>query len=128
MKRILVFVGSRSRRHDELVLLLFVGLSRKLIEGISGNKCLVGRETLEAAVRQGEQLRNAENLADETEYKLDRATRLLKGMTWAGWFANKFTSDIEAPQYKTKSDVAPSGPPRVYEDVPTSCMLSLIHI
>ena len=95
----------------------YLAAQRAAVESI-----MVGRETLEAAVRQGEQLRNAENLADETEYKLDRATRLLKGMTWAGWFANKFTSDIEAPQYKTKSDVAPSGPPRVYEDVPTSCM------
>ena len=84
---------------------------------------MVGRETLEAAIHQGEQLQNAENLADETEYKLDRATRLLKGMTWAGWFANKFTDDVEPPEYKTKPDIAErQGPPRVYEDVPKSCL------
>ena len=71
----------------------YIAARRSAVEAV-----MVGRETLESAVRQGEQLRNAENLADETEYKLDRATRLLKGMTWSGWLANKFTKDVEPPK------------------------------
>jgi hypothetical protein len=84
---------------------------------------MIGRETLETVVRQGEQLQNAENLADETEYTLDRATRLLKGMTWSGWLGNKFSRDVEPPEYKTEQpDLA--GPPKVYsyENAPHSCM------
>jgi hypothetical protein len=89
----------------------------------------VGRETLEAAVRQGEQLKNAESMADETEYKLDKANRLLRGMTWSGWLANKFSRDVEPPEYKQSSNKNSSkydatsvlGPPRVYEHVPDAC-------
>lgn len=81
---------------------------------------LVGRETLEAALRQGEQLQNAENLADETEYKLDRAARVLRGMTWAGWWANKFTRDVEPPEYATGTTNS-TLPPKVYDDVPPIC-------
>jgi hypothetical protein len=94
---------------------------RAAIEAIT-----IGRETLETSVRQGEQLRNAENLADETEYKLDKANRLLKGMTWAGWLSNKFNRDVQPPTYN--ADVTTStesrsilGPPKVYENIPTSC-------
>lgn len=83
---------------------------------------MIGRETLETAIRQGEQLQNAENLAIETEYKLDRATRLLKGMSWSGWIKNKFTSDIEPPEYRGQSDSEIlGGPPRMYEEVPEFC-------
>lgn len=85
---------------------------------------MIGRETLETAVRQGEQLQNAENLADETDYKLDKANRLLKGMTWAGWFSNKFSKDVEPPTYKEgNGDPARSilGPPKIYEHVPEPC-------
>jgi hypothetical protein len=82
---------------------------------------IIGRETLESAIHQGEQLQNAENLADETEYKLDRAARLLKGMSWTGWLANKFSSDIEPPEYRNAESPAVLGPPRVYEEVPPHC-------
>jgi hypothetical protein len=82
---------------------------------------MVGRETLETAVRQGEQLRNAEHFADETEYKLDRAARLLKGMTWSGWLSSKFNKDVQPPEYKTGEDEPNPGPPKVYESVPDSC-------
>jgi hypothetical protein len=80
---------------------------------------LIGRETLETVVRQGEQLQNAENIANETEYSLDRATRLLKGMTWSGWLGNKFSRDVEPPEYKQTEQ------PKVvysYENAPHSCM------
>ena len=60
---------------------------RAAIESIT-----VGRNTLETVTRQGEQLENARNLADETEYKLDKANRVLRGMTWSGWLANRETS------------------------------------
>lgn len=86
----------------------------------------IGRETLETALRQGEQLQNAENLAGETEYKLDRATRLLRGMTWAGWWANKFSSDVEPPEFKMRDSSAVEGsdslPPKVYDNVPEMCI------
>jgi hypothetical protein len=57
----------------------------------------VGRATADAVHRQGEQLRRADALADDTQYKLDRATRILKGMTWSGWVTNLFTADVKAP-------------------------------
>lgn len=95
----------------------YLSAQRAAVESV-----MIGRETLEAAIRQGEQLRNAENLSDETEYKLDRATRLLKGMSWSGWIANKFSKDIVPPEYKQDVDsVAIGGPPRVYEEAPEFC-------
>jgi len=57
----------------------------------------VGRATAEAVQHQGEQLRRADRIADDTQYKLDRATRLLKGMTWSGRVANWFTPEVKAP-------------------------------
>ncbi|KAL3927246.1 MAG: hypothetical protein SGARI_005375 [Bacillariaceae sp.] len=63
-------------------------------------------------------------MADETEYKLDKANRLLKGMTWAGWLSNKFAKEVEPPAYKeTNSEGARSilGPPKVYDNVPENC-------
>jgi hypothetical protein len=81
----------------------------------------VGRTTLETAVQQGEQLQNAENAADDTEYKLDRAARLLREMTWPGWLANKFSRDSEPPEYKnnnSNNSQNRNGPPTVYENVP----------
>lgn len=82
---------------------------------------MIGRETLETAVRQGEQLQNAETLADETEYKLDRAARVLRGMTWTGWWANKFSRDIEPPDIKSMHSSGTMPPPKVYDDVPRPC-------
>lgn len=85
----------------------------------------VGRGALEAAVRQGEQLRNAESVAEETEYKLDRANRILRGMTWSGWLANKFSRDVEPPDFTTGNanddTTSTLGPPKVYERVPELC-------
>jgi hypothetical protein len=77
---------------------------------------LVGRETLETAVGQEEQLQRAESIADETQYKLDKAGRMLRGMTWSGWVANMFTKDVGPPP-----DVKTKEPPLVYENVPDSC-------
>lgn len=58
----------------------------------------VGRATVEQAQLQHEQLNRAESLADETQYKLDKAGRVLRGMeSWGGWIANKFTKDVVEP-------------------------------
>lgn len=87
---------------------------------------MVGRETLEAAVHQGEQLERAEKMADETEYIVDKANRVLRGMTWSGWLANKFSNEVESPEYKTAQKERRSilGPPKSYEDTPPSCALA----
>lgn len=86
---------------------------------------LVGRETLETAVQQGEQLQNAELMADETQHKLEKAGRLLRGMTWSGWISNMVTKDIGPPPETRATDKGASspegGPPRVYQNVPESC-------
>jgi hypothetical protein len=87
----------------------------------------IGRETLDVTIRQGEQLRNAERIADETEYKLEKANRVLRGMTsWSGWIANKLSRDVEPPEYKqqpppTGNSSTVLGPPKVYEHVPNTC-------
>lgn len=87
---------------------------------------LTGRETLEAATRQGEQLENAERMADETGYKLDRAGRVLRGMTWSGWVANMFAKELKTPtteeeeeeeEEQRKNALIPS----VYENAPPKC-------
>ena len=55
----------------------------------------IGRATMEATARQGEQLSHAEKTANETQYALDKSNRLLKGMTWSGWVSNMFNKDVE---------------------------------
>lgn len=64
---------------------------------------LIGRATSEVVQQQGEQLNRAESLVDDTQYKLDRATRLLKGMTWSGWVGNMFSS-LPQPAAKSPSN------------------------
>lgn len=65
---------------------------------------MIGRETLETVALQGEQLQNAENIADETEYTLDKANRLIRGMTWSGWLANKLSRDADPPTINEMSN------------------------
>jgi len=82
----------------------------------------VGRATLEQASRQGEQLDRTESMADETQYTLDKAGRLLRGMTWSGWVANMFTHDVAmAPATGTARRRQRREPPLVYDDRPESC-------
>jgi len=90
---------------------------------------MVGRETLATTVQQGEQLQHAETLADETEYTVDKANRLLRGMTWSGWLANKLSKDVDSPEYRnnnnnnddTNKRMSILGPPKAYAMVPESC-------
>lgn len=70
----------------------YIEAQRAAVEAVE-----VGRETLEEVQRQGEQLRNADRLADQTGYILDKSTRLLKGMTWSGWVQNLFTPAPKDP-------------------------------
>ena len=85
----------------------------------------VGRETLEEATRQGEQLEHAEKMADETSYKLDKAGRILRGMTWSGWVANAFSGDLKPPGTaegdKNGSNNSNSMVVAVYENAPSRC-------
>jgi len=55
-----------------------------------------GQETLLKLAVQGEQIANAEETADSNKFLVDKSNRILKGMTWSGWFSNMFTPDIKA--------------------------------
>ena len=82
---------------------------------------LIGRETAAVVQQQGEQLHRAETIADSTQYQLDRATRLLKGMTWSGWVNNMFTalpSSLPSPTNTTSTSTAA-------KNLPNSTMPSL---
>lgn len=88
----------------------YLSAQRAAIEAIH-----VGRATLEEASKQGEQLNRAESAADETQYSLDKATRLLRGMTWSGWIANKFTCDVKKNTAEDKQQMQRRPPPLVYD-------------
>eukprot|EP00532_Pseudo-nitzschia_australis_P011747 CAMPEP_0168212706 /NCGR_PEP_ID=MMETSP0140_2-20121125/4409_1 /TAXON_ID=44445 /ORGANISM="Pseudo-nitzschia australis, Strain 10249 10 AB" /LENGTH=502 /DNA_ID=CAMNT_0008139517 /DNA_START=107 /DNA_END=1615 /DNA_ORIENTATION=+ len=100
----------------------------RLAQQASAEAVIVGRETLQTAVQQGEQLQNAEQMVDDTEYTLDKANRLLRGMTWSGWLANKFSKEVDSPEYEGNGNSNNDserksilGPPTAYEMVPESC-------
>mmetsp|Transcript_1663 Transcript_1663/g.2499 ORF Transcript_1663/g.2499 Transcript_1663/m.2499 type:complete len:528 (+) Transcript_1663:235-1818(+) len=57
----------------------------------------IGRNVAESIARQGETLAHADIIADRNQYLLEKSARTLKGMTWSGWVANMFTSDVKAP-------------------------------
>lgn len=78
----------------------------------------VGRETLAESARQGEQLQNADRLADQTRFALDRSGRVLRGMTWSGWFANLVSQDIKEEDYLHVEKNKPTEALCSYEDVP----------
>ena len=88
---------------------------------------MVGRETLATVVHQGEQLENAEAIADDTVYTVDYANRLVRGMTWSGWLANKFSKPVNALEYRNlnietnKERTSILKPLKTYEFVPESC-------
>ena len=86
----------------------------------------VGRETLQHSVQQGEQLNRALSMADETEYKLDKAGRILRGMTWSGWVANMFTKPVGPTTQDTEptsssSSRTAAAVPAVYDQVTPEC-------
>lgn len=91
---------------------------------------MIGRETAATAAQQGEQLRRAEQLADKSQYDLDKAGRILRGMTWTGWMANMVS---KAPELRSETPLPPRGTlpkdattekqqsPAVYDNLPESC-------
>lgn len=109
-----VLTSSTSRQEED-----YAAAKRAAAEAVD-----VARETLETTERQKEQLENARNMADETEYKLDKATRLLRGMTWTGWIANKFSNDVEPPAMRSRRgerNLQHVHVPKAYDDTPKEC-------
>jgi hypothetical protein len=76
----------------------------------------IGRETLAESARQREQLQNAESMADQTRFALDKSGRILRGMTWSGWFANLVSKDIREEDYLHQNQ--PTESLCKYDDVP----------
>ncbi|GKZ01428.1 hypothetical protein MPSEU_001093600 [Mayamaea pseudoterrestris] len=67
----------------------------------------IGRNTLEQAQQQSEQLVRASTIADDTKYDLDHAARLLKNMTWTGWLSNKLSKEpMIAKNVTVKNDAS----------------------
>jgi len=126
--------GQNSRRDGEVASSYDRGEEYRRAQQAAVEAVAVGRETLATAVHQGEQLQNAERMLDDTEYTVDKANRVLRGMTWSGWLANKFSSDVDSPEYRNNNhndddddnDAARRrsilGPPKSYEAVPDSCL------
>jgi len=91
----------------------YLDAKRAAVEAVA-----VGRETLAESARQGEQLQNADRLADQTRFALDKSGRILRGMTWSGWFANLVSKDIKEEDYlQVEKNTATEALCR-YENVP----------
>lgn len=89
----------------------------------------IGRATLAQAHQQGEQLGRANTLADETDYKLQKAARVLRGMTWSGWVANMVSKTVgPPPEGDTTKRAGSYEPPEVYEGLPPPCHAAAQHI
>ena len=58
---------------------------------------ITGRQTIETTMRQSEQLYHCSDMIDRQEYILKKSARILRGMTWSGWIANKFSKDVQVP-------------------------------
>lgn len=91
----------QEHHHHEQIPEQYLEAQRAAVEAVE-----VGRATSEAVERQGDQLKNADRLADQTKYALDQSTRVLKGMTWSGWVQNMFAPKLQAPDNNLTS-VAP---------------------
>lgn len=78
----------------------------------------IGRETLAESARQGEQLQNADRMADQTRFALDKSGRILRGMTWPGWFSNLVSKDIKEEDYLHEEQNKATEALCCYEDVP----------
>ena len=83
----------------------------------------VGRATAEAVAHQGEQLKHADRLADDTQYTLDKAQRTLKGMTWSGMVSNWFTPNVKAPisSSSTETFAGLQCSLESYDSMPSTC-------
>ncbi|CAH0474175.1 unnamed protein product [Peronospora belbahrii] len=61
----------------------------------------IGRATAHMLCMQAEQLSCTEHVVDETQATVDMSKRVLRGMTWSGWFYNKL---LMFPQYSTNKE------------------------
>jgi hypothetical protein len=126
-----IMQNDRSRtevQHQEQLEEEYLAAQRAAYESI-----LIGRATAEVVQQQGEQLSRAESLVDDTQYKLDRATRLLKGMTWSGWVGNMFSSvplpesspsdGVSSSNTKAANGLTQHGLPSLdrHDNIPSSC-------
>ena len=93
----------------------YLAAKRAAVEAVE-----IGQETLAESARQGEQLSNSEKLADQTQFALDKSARILRGMTWSGWFANLTSKNISEEDYFTKREQgsAATAMLRQYDNVP----------
>lgn len=57
----------------------------------------ISRATLETSLAQGEQLQRCEDIHERNKYIVDKSNRIVRGMTWSGWFMNAFSKDVEPP-------------------------------
>ena len=64
----------------------YLDAQRSAVESV-----FIARNTLQHAQQQTEQLQRASSIADDTQHSLDKAARMLRGMTWSGWVANKLS-------------------------------------
>jgi hypothetical protein len=91
----------------------YLAAKRAAVEAVE-----IGRETLAESSRQGEQLQNADRMADHARFALDKSARVLRGMTWSGWFANLVSKDIKEEDYLNSPKKTPTESLLSYEDVP----------
>jgi hypothetical protein len=57
-------------------------------------------------------------MADHARFALDKSARVLRGMTWSGWFANLVSKDIKEEDYLNSPKKTPTESLLSYEDVP----------
>ncbi|EEY54836.1 uncharacterized protein PITG_08396 [Phytophthora infestans T30-4] len=63
----------------------------------------LGRATAHTLSMQAEQLGRSEGMVDETQATVDMSKRVLRGMTWSGWFYNKLST---TPQLSNSKEIA----------------------
>ncbi|KAG1713263.1 hypothetical protein DVH05_000983 [Phytophthora capsici] len=66
----------------------------------------MGRATAQTLSMQAEQLGRSERVVDETQATVDMSKRVLRGMTWSGWFYNKFSAAPQLSANKTGNEIA----------------------
>ncbi|KAL3670342.1 hypothetical protein V7S43_004652 [Phytophthora oleae] len=66
----------------------------------------MGRATAHTLSMQAEQLGRSERVLDETQATVDMSKRVLRGMTWSGWFYNKFSTAPQLLVNKSANEIA----------------------
>ncbi|ETO71502.1 hypothetical protein F444_12169 [Phytophthora nicotianae P1976] len=66
----------------------------------------LGRATAHTLSMQAEQLGRSEGMVDETQATVDMSKRVLRGMTWSGWFYNKLSAAPQLSNSKEPHEIA----------------------